>query len=294
LAETLDAASFTRAVAYWRQGADDDAAEREAREVEDARWARESRSFDGGYQLDAFLPGVAGREFQAVLHRLDNELFRDDWRHARDQLGRDPSWAELSRTPGQRRADALVLMARRAAAMPAGARIPEPLVVIHVDDRTVLGRLCELADGGVVPQGVALGALIRGRFEVAVFDAQNRVRVSKPTRLFRGHERRAVEIRDRTCTYVSPSGQRCTVPAEACDVDHVIPWAAGGTTTQQNGRLRCPHHHPGRRRNQTWHTERLPGGDDGGDSRSGDGVDTAHARGDPLPDDRDADHRDTG
>ncbi len=73
------------------------------------------------------------------------------------------------------------------------------------------------------------------------------MRVSEKVRLFRGGERRAVEIRDRYCTYPG-----CHVPAEDCEVDHVIRYADGGPTTQENGRLRCPAHHPGRRRDQPW------------------------------------------
>ena len=83
--------------------------------------------------------------------------------------------------------------------------------------------------------------------EQAVHEAPDRVRVSEKVRLFRGAERRAVEIRDRYCTYPG-----CHVPAEACEVDHIVAYAEGGPTTQENGRLRCEHHHPGRRRSQPW------------------------------------------
>jgi hypothetical protein len=64
---------------------------------------------------------------------------------------------------------------------------------------------------------------------------------------------RAVElkgVRDRYCT--DPG---CHVPADDCDVDHVIPYADGGPTTQENGRLRCPQRHRGRRRSQPWLAE---------------------------------------
>jgi hypothetical protein len=111
----------------------------------------------------------------------------------------------------------------------------------------MFGRLCELADGTVITPGEALAVLQLGDIERAVHEAPDRVRVSERTRLFRGAERRAVEIRDRYCTYPG-----CHVPAESCDVDHVIPYADGGPTTQENGRLRCTRHHPGRRRYQPW------------------------------------------
>ena len=40
-------------------------------------------------------------------------------------------------------------------------------------------------------------------------------------RFFRGALRRAIEVRDRRCTH--PSG--CDVPAERCDIDHIVPLA---------------------------------------------------------------------
>ncbi|QXC61401.1 HNH endonuclease [Aquihabitans sp. G128] len=64
------------------------------------------------------------------------------------------------------------------------------------------------------------------------------------TRAFPGALRRAIEVRDRHCTHPG-----CTVPAERCDVDHIVEWSSGGDTTQANGRLLCPAHNrqrPGR------------------------------------------------
>ncbi|MDA8148855.1 MAG: HNH endonuclease signature motif containing protein, partial [Actinomycetota bacterium] len=48
---------------------------------------------------------------------------------------------------------------------------------------------------------------------------------------------RAIEVRDRTCSHPT-----CEVPAERCQVDHILPWSAGGATTQENGRLLCGFH----------------------------------------------------
>ena len=62
-------------------------------------------------------------------------------------------------------------------------------------------------------------------------------------RLFKGATRRAVEVRDLFCTHDS-----CDIPYERCDVDHIQRYEHDGPTTQDNGRLRCPGHNPGRRR----------------------------------------------
>jgi len=60
-------------------------------------------------------------------------------------------------------------------------------------------------------------------------------------RLFSGATRRAVEIRDRECFH-----EFCDTPASECDIDHVQPWAAGGPTTQENGRPACGFHNRAR------------------------------------------------
>lgn len=80
--------------------------------------------------------------------------------------------------------------------------------------------------------------------ERIVFDGPSRViDVGVRTRVFTGGLRRAVEVRDRHCAFPG-----CEIP-EQCQVDHIIEWANGGPTSQENGRLLCPAHNrqrPGR------------------------------------------------
>ena len=58
-----------------------------------------------------------------------------------------------------------------------------------------------------------------------------------------GYIRRAVQLRDRECFH-----PLCDLPAEDCQVDHVVPYAAGGETTQENGRPACVFHNRERHR----------------------------------------------
>ena len=51
----------------------------------------------------------------------------------------------------------------------------------------------------------------------------------------------------------------CDVPAEDCEVYHVEPYAAGGLTTQANGRPACAFHNRGRHR-RTWLPPARAGG----------------------------------
>jgi hypothetical protein len=80
-------------------------------------------------------------------------------------------------------------------------------------------------------------------FERAVFAPGKRVEVSVTSRLFSGATRRAIELRDRACTHAY-----CDIPAEQCQIDHIEPYAQGGPTTQENGRVLCGFHN--RLRNQ--------------------------------------------
>jgi hypothetical protein len=63
------------------------------------------------------------------------------------------------------------------------------------------------------------------------------VEISAKSRLFTGATRRGVEVRDRTC-----ANDYCEVPADRCQVDHIMPFSQGGPTTQDNGALRCGFH----------------------------------------------------
>jgi 5-methylcytosine-specific restriction endonuclease McrA len=78
--------------------------------------------------------------------------------------------------------------------------------------------------------------------ERVVFDGPSRViDVGVHRRLFEGATRRAVQLRDRECFH-----ETCDIPAEHCDVDHVVPWAEGGPTVQENGRVACGFHNRNR------------------------------------------------
>ena len=84
--------------------------------------------------------------------------------------------------------------------------------------------------------------LAEAEVERAVWESPDRVRgVGARRRLFTGAGRRAVEVRDREC--FSPC---CDVPAEDCEVDHVVPFAEGGPTVAGNGRLACGFHNRSR------------------------------------------------
>jgi hypothetical protein len=179
-----------------------------------------------------------------ALRRIEAELFDADWAEARERRGEAAGVADLGRTAAQRRADAVVEMARRAGAVPEGARRPEPLFSVLVGYETFAGRMCELANGTVVSPGSLVHWLDEVWVERVVFDSPSRViDVGAARRLFAGATRRAVQLRDRQCFHPP-----CTQPAEDCEIDHVEPWSAGGATVAANGRVACGHHNRARHR----------------------------------------------
>ena len=225
-------------VAYWLQHADPDGPDQDAQAQRDARRLHHSRSLDGMWFGDWVLDPISGQAVANVLGAIEKELFEVDWAEARRAKGDGVRAADLARTPAQRRADALVEMARRAAAAPAGARLPTPLFIVLVNYEAFAGRMCELAGGAVVAPGALMPWLTEAYVARVVFDAPDRVKnVGVRRRLFTGATGRAVEVRDRTC-YVD----LCDVPADACQIDHIRPYAAGGLTTDDNGRPACPRH----------------------------------------------------
>jgi len=172
------------------------------------------------------------------LGRLEEALFEADCAEAAQRLGRRPSLDELARTPAQRRADALVEMATRAKSAPEGAVRPAALFSVLVGYETIHGRICELEGSGTVLAPSALDPwLSSASFERALFALPTRVEVSTRARLFSGGTRRALELRDRRCAH-----PYCDEPPERCQGDHVEPYAKGGETTQDNGRLLCGFH----------------------------------------------------
>jgi len=228
-ARTMGHRAFGQVLAYWEQAADPDGVERDAEAQRDGRRVHLSESFGGTWLLDGVLDPISGEIVATALDRIGEELFKVEWaEHGR-----------AVRSPAQRRADALVEMARRAGAAPAGGRLPAPLFTVFVGYETLAGRMCELAGGSVVPPGSLLPWLTEAYIERVVFDGPDRVmNVGVRRRFFEGATRRAVEVRDRECY-----SEFCDEPAGRCEIDHVQPYGEGGLTVDDNGRPACPHHH---------------------------------------------------
>jgi len=238
-ATRLSWAEFNRALAYWEQLAEPDEVEADADAQHQARRAHRSQTLDGTWVLDALLDPVSGAIVDETLTEIEKDLFDADWAAAKAEHGDKVSLDKLARTPAQRRADALMEMAARARTAPADGCRPRPLVTVLVDYPTLTGRVCELVNGTIVTPGAIAGLLSEADIERIVFDGRSRIiDIGRRSRFFTGALRRAIQVRDRHCTWPG-----CDTPAQRCEIDHITPYEHGGETTQDNGRLRCPFHH---------------------------------------------------
>ena len=169
------------------------------------------------------------------LSAIDGEIVENELRRLEQAVRADDRAAGVTRTRAQRRAAALVRMATRSAG--ADGRLARPLFQVVVGDETAR-RLCELASGQVVHPADLVPFVDDAVMESFLFDGPSVVISKSHQRTFKGALRRAILVRDRRCTHPSV----CDTPAAECDVDHIIPFARGGGTTQSNGRAEClPH-----------------------------------------------------
>ncbi len=270
-ARGLSYAAFDKAVSYWEHLVDTNAAEHDATFKEQRREFHASMTFDGMGRLDGWLDPISFEEFRSALDRIEAELFNNDLGGAQAEQV-DKHAAELWRTPAQRRADALVEMARRATAVPEGAKTPEPLVIIHMDKPTFeaglnqtlgltlftntsphnqppppatnrgdtsTGRLCETDSGAVITPTQGVEQALKGHIRRLVYQSPGVILdYGRSTRLFTGALRQAIQARDRTCRH-----RGCDLPARLCEIDHITEWQHGGTTIHTNAATRCSYHH---------------------------------------------------
>lgn len=272
LALAGDFAGFNRAVEVWEQLVDDEVhdptdpndlpkGEKRARA---GRYCQIRRS-DDGFDLKASFTKLGGEIVRTQLQRCYDDLWRQDWIDARERLGIDAviSDADLGRTDRQRWADALVEMATRAGACRPGDVMPKPLVTIHVTGADMTGPIRETFNGMVMSRRDVADLIADGAdWERVIYGQGGQpVNLTSVQRNFTGLLRRAVQLRDRTCSHPT-----CDVEAERCQVDHIVEHADGGLTNIENARLLCPKHNmqrPGR-------SKKIPPKDDGGGDGDGD------------------------
>ncbi len=228
---------FNRALNYWKQLADPDGADDQDEARRAARNVYLEPSFSGMWLGQMTLDPISGSIVSGELNRLEHTLFEADCAEAAERLGRGPASTSSTAT----RASAAPTPSSRwppaVPSAPADGIRPAPLFSVFVGYETIHGRICELENGTVLAPCALEPWMDSAYFERAIFSLGGRVDVSVRARLFTGGTRRAIELRDRICTH-----PYCYEPAETCEADHIEPYAEGGPTTQENGRLLCGFH----------------------------------------------------
>ncbi|MEM9203879.1 MAG: HNH endonuclease signature motif containing protein [Actinomycetota bacterium] len=256
-AKTLRWRDWLTAIAYWESLADDDESpdpgDPNALDSDEAK-ARLSvtQGFDGTGHIEGRLGPVGFEAFSEALRRIENDLFADEWRATKEQVGPDAVPADMPRTAGQRSAAALVEMAHRAITAPADGKRPLPLIVIHTDPDTFnrelarligvdepepLGttRMHELASGTIVEPTAVSRAALHGDVRRLIYRSPSHVLdYGRAVRLFTGPLRQAIIHAARTC-----AAEGCEVPASRCEVDHVVEWDDHGVTAAHNAQPLC-------------------------------------------------------
>lgn len=234
---TLRFADAVKSVNYWCQRADAEAAT-ESGDDDSSQpgtgpaidgHVHASATFQGNVVISGDLDPVRGQIFLQELTRLEREIYLAD------------KEAGITRSTSQRQAEALTMMATRSATTPADGHKPRPLFTVLLGDQN-FRHLCELANSTVLPPSHLGRWLADADMESVLFDGPSTVIAVSQQRAFTGALRRAIEVRDRRCTHPSV----CDVPVDKCDVDHIIPVAKDGPTSQFNGRMQCPTHNRNR------------------------------------------------
>jgi hypothetical protein len=158
------------------------------------------------------------------------------------------------RSPGQRRADAVTEVCRfwldhnDTATTSAGTK-PHITVTVDyeqlADDNNIakgpdirIGMLPEIDGTPVTSEDARRLACDADIVRIITKGSSEVLDVGRATRTVPSAIRRAVEYRDRGCTW-----DGCDAPTSWCDAHHIEHWAHGGPTSLDNLRLLCRHHH---------------------------------------------------
>lgn len=276
-----------RAAQRWERLTDSDGARDDAA----ARHARRRAGFTisgamGG--LSASWCAADAVANQAVFDKFCDAEFLTDWEETVTRHGGQASKELMPRTDAQRRADALTAIFQAAAATPADAHRPEPVVnlvididtfqeaMVHaglIDPASLLGdppagpmskRRCE-TDTGIIldPYTVVQTALAGTIRRVIVNSSGQVVDWGRRRRLFTGSARRAAMLQGNRCIYPG-----CRVRLGNCQADHLDEWHRNrGPTRPENSGPLCGAHNRHKSRGYRvwrdpsgrWHTYRPDG-----------------------------------
>jgi Domain of unknown function (DUF222) len=227
-AQTMDPGQFTGVAKNFEHRVDAAAALGEANRAYERRYLHLSEPQNGMVRLDGILDLEGGATLKTALSALMPPPTNDD-----------------PRTPGQRRVDALVDLARRPLD---GSKLgsvggQRPHLLITATAETLLGLRgappAEMAGVGPIPmetaQRHACDPSVSWLLGQAELESES---ASHAHRQIPASTRRALVARDRSCVF-----NACHRPAIWCDGHHLVWWTRGGKTALANLALVCGRHH---------------------------------------------------
>lgn len=215
----------SRLVAYWRQAMDhhdQDAAAQHRR-----RRLTIGSTFEGMVYGEFELDPESGETVMTALRSLAETT--DDTDH---------------RTPGQRRADALVELCRdyldHGDTPTRGGEKPHVSLLVSLDSLMgEPGSLCELEETGVISGEAARRIVCDSSISrIITKGVSEPLDVGRRTRTIPPAIRRALNLRDGGCVI-----EGCDRPPRWCDAHHRQHWLDGGPTSLSNLELLCRRHH---------------------------------------------------
>lgn len=226
-ARQLDPDRLRKVAKHWRHTVDAERSLSDANAAHDRRYLHVSPVLDGLVAIDGLLDADAGAGVLAAITALAGPLPED------------------SRSPAQRRADALTELARRAlegGSLPTSGGERAQLNVV-VDLATLESRAgaraADLDWSGPVPGETARRLSCDAALSRIITDGASEILdVGRRTRTIPAALRRALHVRDGGCVFPS-----CDRPPPWTDAHHVVHWANGGSTSLDNVVLLCRTHH---------------------------------------------------
>ena len=223
-AKTHDPGQFAGITKDLEHRIDPEGALAEANRAYERRYLHLGEPMDGLIRLDGLLDAEGGATLRTALNAFMLPGKEDD------------------RTPGQRRADALIEVCRQRGRPSADGAGPRPQLIITASVDTLAGipgaPAARLDSGAMVPsamvQRLACDSAITRITGLGELDQE----VTQASRSVPAATRRALAARDRHCVFAG-----CDRLPVWCDGHHLVFWTRGGPTTLPNLALVCRPHH---------------------------------------------------
>jgi hypothetical protein len=200
---------------------------------------RHHKSHDGSGRIEIRGPLDRTAQMMVAIAPYERELFEEHRRDGRPEHPDATAFDAMFQLCTQTRRDRHHSRSRPST----HATTPLTMLIVHVSHQalarghTQSGEICEIEGAGPVPVGVARRLQSDSILRAVVTDGVDVSVVAHLGRTIPAHLRTAVRSRDRECVI---SG--CSVDRHL-ELDHNVPFAAGGPASLENLGSMCQHHH---------------------------------------------------